>query len=63
MCGYACINCGRCKGESRFTIAVGLCGFCGERNDPHAMRCASCGKRLTPPPGQSFSARQMREAG
>ena len=57
MCGYACINCGKCKGEVKNPLGPGPCTFCGAQNDPASARCSACGKRLLPMPGQSMKSK------
>ena len=51
MCGYACVNCGRCRGEtSAFAASMdrvpGYCAACGTLNGPSAKTCASCGAEI-----------------
>lgn len=51
MCGYACVNCGRCRGEApKFVVEQndipGYCRECGHLNRPSATACASCGAVL-----------------
>ena len=51
MCGYACVNCGRCRGEtSAFAASMdrvpGYCTACGTLNGPSAKTCASCGAEI-----------------
>lgn len=48
MCGYACVNCGRCRGEtSAFAASMdrvpGYCTECGTLNGPSAKVCSACG--------------------
>ena len=48
MCGYACVNCGRCRGEvSAFASSMdkvpGYCAACGTLNGPSAKTCSTCG--------------------
>lgn len=52
MCGYACINCGMCKGEKR-EMQLLRCIFCGHENEQEAARCDGCGKPLPRKPGGS----------
>lgn len=61
MCGYACTNCGRCRGEApKFVVAQndipGYCSECGELNRPSATVCKRCGATL----GNSVALRQKR---
>lgn len=61
-CGYACIDCGKRKGEVRHVLRPGLCPFCQSQNAPDANRCAVCGKPILPPPGQPFAQSESRAA-
>ena len=63
MCGYACVNCGRCKGEApAFSIDLenvpGYCAACGTINGPLDEACGECGAALD----GGTSSRRMREA-
>ena len=51
MCGYACVNCGRGRGETAAFAASmdrvpGYCAACGTLNGPSAKTCASCGAEI-----------------
>lgn len=51
MCGYACVNCGRCRGEEPKYVTPlksvpGYCVACETLNRPTATICASCGGSL-----------------
>lgn len=51
MCGYACVNCGLCKGENRKPqIALenikGYCMACGFLNGALDRVCKKCGAEL-----------------
>jgi hypothetical protein len=50
-CGYACINCGKCKGEVRKPLAPGYCPACKRQNDAAADVCEQCGMRIPIRPG------------
>lgn len=50
-CGYACINCGRCKGRMPKPILVPLCPFCGYDNPFGSETCEKCGGSLELQPG------------
>ena len=54
-CGYACINCGKCKGEIRKPMAAGYCPFCKHLNDSYATICDRCGMRVPIRPGIRMS--------
>lgn len=49
-CGYACIGCGRCRGESRKLNITTVCFRCGHDNEPGARRCSQCGLEMPRPP-------------
>lgn len=62
MCGYACVNCGRCRGEEpQFKMdqseIPGYCVECGELNRPTAVACKKCGAPLA-----NSAAPQVRNA-
>lgn len=51
MCGYACVNCGRCRGEApAFAMDMervpGYCERCEAVNGPTAQVCGMCGAPL-----------------
>lgn len=51
MCGYACVNCGRCRGEApKYATPLkdvpGYCVACETLNRPTARVCANCGEPL-----------------
>ncbi len=51
MCGYACCNCGKCRGEASKHLASlehvpGFCRECDFLNNPTAAVCKSCGASL-----------------
>lgn len=51
MCGYACVNCGRCRGEApAFAMDMervpGYCERCEAINGPTAQICGTCGAPL-----------------
>ncbi|MBC2889415.1 zinc-ribbon domain-containing protein [Gordonibacter massiliensis (ex Traore et al. 2017)] len=50
-CGYACVNCGKCKGESRPLMKPGECPVCHEANPPERRTCSKCGSPLAPAAG------------
>lgn len=50
-CGYACINCGRCKGRLPKPILVPLCPACGHDNPFGSETCEACGGSLELRPG------------
>lgn len=52
-CGYACINCGRCKGRLPKPILVPRCMACGYENPLGSVICAKCGASLELKPGVS----------
>lgn len=45
-CGYACINCGSCRGEIPRPIYVTMCVYCGFKNSEGSLRCERCGASL-----------------
>ena len=49
-CGYACIGCGRCRGEPRRLNISATCFRCGFDNEQGVRRCARCGLELPRPP-------------
>ncbi|MDR2197174.1 MAG: zinc-ribbon domain-containing protein [Coriobacteriales bacterium] len=55
MCGYVCVNCGRCRGESKPLSPRGQCPRCGTQNDLEARRCSQCGIPLPLPAGVAAS--------
>lgn len=50
-CGYACINCGRCKGIVK-PLQPYHCFFCKTDNVEGATFCSNCGKALPVKPGE-----------
>jgi hypothetical protein len=46
-CGYACINCGLCRGEIKDPILVTKCLQCGFENERGSKICAKCGASLS----------------
>ena len=51
MCGYACTNCGRCRGEApRYLTSLedvpGYCAACETLNGPTSSTCKNCGAAL-----------------
>ncbi|MGI6033800.1 MAG: hypothetical protein ACOX69_10320 [Coriobacteriales bacterium] len=55
-CGYACINCGRCKGRAPKPIYVPVCIYCGHTNPFGSKTCEACGKSLKLIPGTTNTA-------
>ena len=47
-CGYACINCGRCRGILPKPILVPRCVACGHENPRGSAVCAACGADVPP---------------
>ena len=60
-CGYACVNCGKCKGVARPLRCEGICPACGTVNDEGAATCAVCGMPIPPRPGRRRSAGAAHE--
>ena len=59
-CGYACVNCGKCKGQVRPLRCEGVCPACGTANSADALVCAVCGMPVPPRPGRRFAAGSER---
>lgn len=55
-CGYACINCGLCKGKAPKPILVPKCIVCGTDNEQGSTLCISCGNSLILTPGITNTA-------
>ncbi len=55
-CGYACINCGLCKGKLPKPILVPLCLGCGHENPLGTECCEQCGASLKLIPGVTNTA-------
>lgn len=50
MCGYACIECGRCgKPVNKNRSAHWVCLSCGATNPAQSQKCLACGFELLPP--------------
>ncbi|MDR2196940.1 MAG: hypothetical protein LBO07_03135 [Coriobacteriales bacterium] len=48
MCGYVCMNCGRCKGENRFASwRPGVCMSCGAQHAVGTEVCPICGGKVS----------------
>lgn len=45
-CGYACVGCGVCTGETKPPILVPLCIHCGHENPFGSTECERCGASL-----------------
>ena len=50
-CGYACMNCGKCRGILPKPIFVPKCIACGHENPFGSERCEACGASLELKPG------------
>lgn len=50
-CGYACINCGKCRGVLPKPILVPKCLECGYDNELGSATCEKCGASLELRPG------------
>ena len=50
-CGYACVNCGRCKGRLPKPILVTRCVACAHENPRGSEVCEACGASLLLRPG------------
>ena len=50
-CGYACINCGKCRGVLPKPILVPKCLECGHDNELGSETCEKCGASLVLRPG------------
>lgn len=50
-CGYACMNCGKCRGILPKPILVPRCVACGYDNPRGSATCAACGASLELRPG------------
>lgn len=55
-CGYACVNCGKCKGVVRDVTPEGYCPACKFQNDTSSEFCTQCGMRLPQAPGAARSS-------
>ncbi|MCI2242528.1 zinc-ribbon domain-containing protein [Adlercreutzia faecimuris] len=50
-CGYACMNCGQCRGVLPKPILVPRCVACGHENPRGSRACEACGASLELRPG------------
>lgn len=50
-CGYACMNCGKCRGILPKPIYVPKCITCGYDNPFGSVECENCGASLELKPG------------
>ncbi|GAA6488398.1 hypothetical protein K270103H11_09650 [Gordonibacter urolithinfaciens] len=55
-CGYACVNCGKCKGKARPLMKPGECPVCHATNPLGSRRCTKCGSPLAPAAGAARGA-------
>ncbi len=64
MCGYACMQCGACKGTRAGIVPKVPCTACGALNDPGRELCESCGAPLEDiTPGIALRYHERREDG
>jgi hypothetical protein len=57
MC-QSCIGCGKCNGEVRPMLSVGVCPMCKHENPETALTCSNCGGFLPLAPGAPSSSRK-----
>ena len=55
-CGYACINCGLCKGKAPKSFLLSRCIVCGTDNEQGTAVCKTCGNSLILTPGTTNTA-------
>lgn len=64
MCGYACMQCGACKGAQAAIAPKVPCTVCGMLNDPRRKSCEGCGAILEDiTPGVAMRYHERRSNG